>query len=90
MVVSDPDTRSGPLAQRLRERFGLTNAEARLAVALCSGAAVSEYAEKSGVSLLTVRAHLRALFAKTRCARQAELVVTLLTEPLLRIAPRAR
>ncbi|WP_337187530.1 helix-turn-helix transcriptional regulator [Phenylobacterium sp.] len=90
VVVSDPDGRSGPLAQRLRDRFGLTNAEARLAVALCSGLAVGEYAEKAGISPLTARAHLRALFAKTRCVRQAELVVKLLNEPLLQVASLAR
>ncbi|MDZ4370369.1 MAG: helix-turn-helix transcriptional regulator [Phenylobacterium sp.] len=90
VVVSDPDGRNGPLAERLRERFGLTNAEARLAVALCSGVSVGDYAEKAGISPLTARAHLRALFAKTRCARQAELVVTLLNEPLLQVASLAR
>lgn len=86
VVVSDPDARSAPVVQALRDRFGLTHAEGRLAAALCSGATVAEYAEKAGISLLTARAHLRALFAKTRCARQAELVVKLLNEPLLHVA----
>ena len=60
--------------QRLRELFGLTGAEADVALALFDGAAPREAAGRLGVSVNTVRVHLARLFDKTGTHRQAELM----------------
>lgn len=54
--------------------FGLTNAEARLAAAICQGHDLNTAASAFGVSRQTLRSQLKAVFAKTGARRQAELV----------------
>lgn len=58
--------------------YGLTQAEAKLAVQLAGGVSLEEAAEHLGVSTHTARTHLKAVFAKTGARRQPELVATLL------------
>jgi pimeloyl-ACP methyl ester carboxylesterase/DNA-binding CsgD family transcriptional regulator len=57
--------------------FGLTPAEVRLAKRLEAGETLREAANGLGVSINTIRAHLRALFGKVGVRRQAELVLAL-------------
>jgi DNA-binding CsgD family transcriptional regulator len=54
--------------------FGLTRAESRLAAAICVGQDINTVAAKLGVSRLTLRGQLKAIFGKTGSRRQAELV----------------
>jgi DNA-binding CsgD family transcriptional regulator len=54
--------------------FALSPAESRLAVALCQGHTVNEYAATHGVSVGTARFQLKQVLAKTRAPRQSELV----------------
>ena len=54
--------------------FGLTNAEARLASAICQGQDLNTVASAFGVSRQTLRSQLKVVFAKTGARRQAELV----------------
>jgi DNA-binding CsgD family transcriptional regulator len=54
--------------------FGLTNAEARLAAAICQGQDLNTVASTFGVSRQTLRSQLKVVFAKTGARRQAELV----------------
>jgi DNA-binding CsgD family transcriptional regulator len=54
--------------------YGLTGAEARLAVTLCEGQDLCAAAAKFGVTRHTVRDQLKTVFAKTGARRQAELV----------------
>ncbi len=54
--------------------FGLTNAEARLAAAICQGHDLNTAASTFGVSRQTLRSQLKSVFAKTGSRRQAELV----------------
>lgn len=61
----------------LRERFGLTRAEARLALAIADGAGLGAAAERLGIQMSTARAHLKSVFLKTGTHRQAELVALL-------------
>lgn len=61
----------------LKLLFGLTRAEARLAAALASGSALDDVARSIGISRETARAQLKAIFAKTKTNRQAELVALL-------------
>ena len=58
----------------LRDLFGLTAAEVRLAAAMFEGLTLAEAAEKFGLSVNTVRFQLARVFDKTGVSRQAELV----------------
>ena len=58
----------------IRARFNLTAGEARLANAIADGQSLRETADRTGVSVHTVRAQLGAVFAKTGTRRQADLV----------------
>jgi len=60
--------------RQLRELFGLTPAETRLALELLKGADLREAAQSLGTSPTTVRNQLAAIFAKTDVNRQAELI----------------
>lgn len=65
-------------ARNVAQLYGLTPAEARLAVRLAKGEGAKQAAERLGVSPHTVRAQTKAIFAKTGCRRQSELVSALL------------
>ena len=66
----------------LKALFGLTQAEARLALALTTGAKLEDIAADFSVSKYTLRAHLRSIFTKTGVSRQAELVKLMLSAPI--------
>jgi DNA-binding CsgD family transcriptional regulator len=66
-------------AERLQARFGLTRAEAALALQIMAGGSISSIAASSGRSLHTVRTHLARVMNKTHTHRQSELVRALVT-----------
>ena len=59
-------------ARALRRLFGLTPAEAEVALALGAGAAPDEIAAAKGVSVHTVRSQIRSVFLATGCKRQGQ------------------
>lgn len=59
---------------RLRRGFGLSAAEAGIAVALAEGKRPEEIAAARGASVATVRAQLKSIFAKLDVSTQAQLV----------------
>lgn len=63
----------------LRARYGFTPAEAELALALRHGDALRDIADRRRVAIATVRNQLRAVFDKTGCHRQQDLVRLLAT-----------
>ncbi|HZS67230.1 MAG TPA: helix-turn-helix transcriptional regulator [Burkholderiales bacterium] len=63
--------------------FGLSRAEARLALRLLAGLTPQECAREAGVGVATVRSQLHSMFAKTGARRQAELVALLARVPVL-------
>ncbi|MBI3147077.1 MAG: helix-turn-helix transcriptional regulator [Betaproteobacteria bacterium] len=69
-----------------RAVYGLTWAEAALAVALAQGQSLEQHATTRGVSIHTARSQLRSVFEKTGVSRQSELIRALLAVavPLLR------
>jgi len=69
----------------VRELFGLSPAESRLATALCSGKTVENYACEAGVTIGTARFQLKQVLAKARVSRQSELVRTLCSSVLAQI-----
>jgi DNA-binding CsgD family transcriptional regulator len=82
LQITDPLQEATPDRALLVEAFGLTQAEAALAVDLLSGRSVGEVATCSGRSVATVRTHLASILAKTETARQSDLVRLLMRLPL--------
>jgi DNA-binding CsgD family transcriptional regulator len=58
----------------LRERFGLTPAEATFAFEIIKGDGRQATADRLGITVGTARSHLSNIFDKTGTKRQAELV----------------
>ncbi len=73
VLITDPE-RPVPDVCRFAGLYDLTPAEARLAVRLLAGDTPGEAARELGVSITTIRFHLRNLLAKTGARRQAELI----------------
>jgi DNA-binding CsgD family transcriptional regulator len=63
----------------LRCHFGLTPAEARLALHLVAGETLRSAAVKLSIAYETARTHLKNIFGKTGTCRQAELVMVIVT-----------
>ena len=63
--------------ERLREWFGLTAREGRVAVQLVRGCGLEDIARSHGVALATVRSQLKQILAKTGTHRQAQAVALL-------------
>ncbi len=63
----------------LRDLFGLTDAEARVAEAYLRVDTVKEVGVMLGVSANTIKTHLAAVYQKTGCTRQAQLVRLLMS-----------
>ncbi|MEI7443809.1 MAG: helix-turn-helix transcriptional regulator [Burkholderiales bacterium] len=63
----------------LRDLFGLTEAESRVAEAYLRVDTVKDVAQLLGVSANTVKTHLASVYLKTGCTRQAQLVRLLMS-----------
>jgi DNA-binding CsgD family transcriptional regulator len=74
VLVRNPSGDGSENVRLLREVFGLTNAEAGLALALRQGISLVEYARVHGISQNTVYTHLRRIREKTGCHRLPELI----------------
>jgi DNA-binding CsgD family transcriptional regulator len=83
-MVRDPNDVALVPEQHLVSPFGLTTAEAQIALALLTGKRLEEVAEERGVSLGTVRSQFKAILRKAEVDRQAELVRALLAIPTIR------
>ncbi|MFK8035218.1 MAG: helix-turn-helix transcriptional regulator [Hyphomicrobiales bacterium] len=78
VLLFDPSIKRTTAIKLFATSYGLTKAEARLALELAQGMSPEEFASEHSISINTVRTQLRALFAKTETSRQAELVSLLL------------
>lgn len=74
VFLGAPERNPAVPAEVLRTLFGLTPAEARLAISLFEGRSLSEAAESNRVSRETVKSQLASVFLKTGTRRQSELV----------------
>jgi DNA-binding CsgD family transcriptional regulator len=81
IVITPCDEPAGFSQDWLRDRYGLTPAEARLAALLAADYSLEEAAEELGLAVGTVRTRLKSIFCKTDTHRQASLVRLLLSEP---------
>jgi DNA-binding CsgD family transcriptional regulator len=79
VLIIDPDQEPEPAAALLRRLYGLTIAEADIALHIARGANLTEISDQLSVSITTVRKHLQHVYDKTDTHRQAELVRLLLT-----------
>ena len=82
VLIADPEQATATDGAHLRELYGLTATEARMAVALLDADRLQDIADRFGVSLSTIRIHLQRVFEKTGTHRQAELVRLLLAHRL--------
>jgi DNA-binding CsgD family transcriptional regulator len=80
VLAIDPARCRPASAAYLRERYSLTDGEARTALALLEAERLRDVAERLGVSLPTVRTTLQRVFNKTDTHRQPELVWLLLAQ----------
>jgi DNA-binding CsgD family transcriptional regulator/PAS domain-containing protein len=74
LLIHDPDKGSTVPADALRAIYGLTPAEAKLAMRLASGESVTEAADELGITTGTARIELKRVFAKMGARRQSDLV----------------
>lgn len=74
ILLVDPSQVLTPRPPVLAEAFGLTQAEAGLAIALASGLTLAECAARGRITTGTARRHLENIFRKTGVRRQAQLV----------------
>jgi DNA-binding CsgD family transcriptional regulator len=74
VFVWDPELPVHNIESGLRQLFGLTSCEARLANLLMEGKTVDDCCTELGIRPSTVRMHLANLFAKTGVQRQGQLV----------------
>ena len=73
LLLTDLRSMQRPDLTRLSVAFGLTQAETKLAAQLGTGVGLDAAATSLGVSRETARSQLKAVFAKTKTHRQAEL-----------------
>jgi DNA-binding CsgD family transcriptional regulator len=84
VYINDPACHYPLNARLVRDGFGLSPAEMRLAEAICNGHSLDEFAAKNGTSLNTVRSQAKQIFAKTGVSRQVELPKCLMPYLVLR------
>jgi len=77
-VLTDLEaTSAGPAEAALRQAFGLTQAESRLAAEIAAGRTLPDISRDQGVSRETLRSRLKSVFNKTGTSRQADLALLL-------------
>lgn len=79
VVVIDPEHEPGMDSAKLCQLFDLTPAEGRVCVLLAGGKPPREIAAALGITLNTVRTHIKRILAKTETSRLPELVRLLLS-----------
>jgi DNA-binding CsgD family transcriptional regulator len=79
IFINDPDKVTKPTVVQLRERFGMTPAEASFALEISKGDGIQAAADRLSISMGTARTHLSRIFSKTGTRRQAELVRVLVS-----------
>lgn len=81
VYLHEPDACWRVDRQRLRQLYRLSSAESRVAEALLQAPDSAAVARRCGISLNTLRTHVKAILAKTGARNRAELLKFLLTGP---------
>ena len=79
IVLHEANVAGVPPARMLQTMYGLTPAEAAVAVDIAAGLTLVEIAHKQGTSKLTLRNQLASVMAKMGVHRQAEVTATVLS-----------
>ncbi len=87
VLLSPGQQRPQLRAEAISRLFGLSLHEARLAVALCAGTSLKDYAQQHGITEGTARFQLKQVLAKTGTRRQADLVSQLCSSVAAQAAP---
>jgi DNA-binding CsgD family transcriptional regulator len=74
VFVFDPEQRVAPVAELVSRDLAISAREGEIAVLLSLGHTLSSVATRSGISLHTVRVHLKHIFEKTGVHSQSELI----------------
>jgi DNA-binding CsgD family transcriptional regulator len=75
LVISDPLAKLDSASASVREWFGLTASEARMALRIAAGEQLMDIAAAENITIETARSRLKLVLAKTRTHRQAELAL---------------
>lgn len=73
LLILDPELWPEPSHEMLSQAFGLTRAEAEIAIGIASGRTLAKIAVDRCIKVGTVRAHLKMVFSKTCTRSQADL-----------------
>jgi DNA-binding CsgD family transcriptional regulator len=84
VFIFDPANKNGIPVAWIMDAYGLTLAEAKVAVAASTNTTIAETASSLNLSPNTVKTHLRRVFAKTGINRQIELARLLTSMGLVR------
>ena len=79
ILVAEPDAQLDRPPERLCQLYGFTPLEAEVASRMVKGMDAAGISDDLGITIHTVRGHLKRLFAKTGTHRQSELIRVLLT-----------
>jgi DNA-binding CsgD family transcriptional regulator len=74
LVFIDPEKPQSIPAELLIDYFGITRAEARLAISILNGLSLEQHAKEGAISVTTARNQLQSLQSKTMTHSKAELV----------------
>lgn len=88
LVLRSVDQKVSPQAEMLCDLFGLSRAEAEVAVSLTGGASAEDVARRRGVSLMTVRSQIRSILGKSEAENLRHFERTMATLAVL--APQGR
>jgi DNA-binding CsgD family transcriptional regulator/PAS domain-containing protein len=83
ILVTDPETTAARPEAMIRQLFGLSPAETRVAHRLMMGESPEQAAAFLDVTIATARWHLASLYRKTGTSRQAQLMRLLLSVPMI-------
>lgn len=77
IILVDPEIPQDMPTELFMDYFGITRAEARLAISLAKGVPLDQHAKDSAISISTARNHLQSLLSKTTTHSTAQLVALL-------------
>lgn len=72
-VIEDLDSKPKPQASTIQHVFGLTPAEAEIAILLASGCGAKDVSIRRSITYETARAHIRSIMNKTQTERQSDI-----------------
>ena len=82
MILTDPERELQTTPEQISVIYGLTKAEAEVAICLANAMSAQQVADIKNVKLSTVRSQIQSVFTKMGVTTQAQLVKVILASPL--------